>query len=173
MGLARENESLKRQLEQLADARNREIMDLQHHFEEQLRELERLKGVDKGPEISAFKDRISQLEPGLTKQTRENAALKQQVTRLQSELKERDQTNQSLTVALDRARIDVLKATERRPEVNYEDLLAPLEEQLESLTTVITQKQDEINRLKKLVHKECEERIRLQAMLGMAAKPPG
>jgi chromosome segregation ATPase len=167
MGLAKENESLKRQLEQNANARNQEILDLQHHFAAQLRELQRLKPVDRSAEIAELKQKISELESRLVKQSSENAALKDQVTKLEAEAKRKQQENDSLHYSLERARIEAMNARKAKQRVNYDELLAPLDEQLKELTSIIAEKQYEIMRLQKLVHKECQERIRLQSLLGV------
>jgi Tfp pilus assembly protein FimV len=167
MDLLKENESLKRQLELQANARNQEILDLQHHFADQLRVLQKQKGVDRSAEIFELQQHVSQLEKQLLTKEHENGILKEQVARLQQEVKKKEEENNGLHYSLERARIEAMTAREAKESMNYAELLAPLEEQLEGLTTIITQKQEEIAQLQKLVHKECEERIRLQGLLGM------
>jgi chromosome segregation ATPase len=172
MALERENEALKRQLQTQADARNQEILDLQHHFADQLREIERMKGVNNPDEIGALKQRFRQLEERVSEQTAESAALKAQLAKLQADAKRQAEETDSLQYSLERARLEILKATPAQQAVNYEELLAPLEEQLAGLTAIIADKQAEIVRLQKLVHKECQERLRLQTLLGSSAELP-
>jgi chromosome segregation ATPase len=168
MELKKENESLKRQLEQLAEARNREILDLQYNFANQLRELHKAKGLDKTEEIAGLNEKIHVLEVDLANERKENGTLKTAIGEVESKLKAADGHIRSLTQALETARAEAQKPhSVPPPQIDFEQMLAPFEEQLENLRGCITQKQAEIKRLQGVVHQECAERLRLQSMLGV------
>jgi small-conductance mechanosensitive channel len=167
MDLRKENESLKRQLEQLAEARNREILDLQHNFANQLRELEKTKGLDRTEEIAGLNQRIRQLESELANEKKDNASLKNTVSQLEGKLKSAECQIKCLSDSLETARMEAQKTRPAQPPpIDFEAMLAPFEEQLENLRLCLTQKQTEIKRLQGVVHQECAERLRLQNLLG-------
>lgn len=172
MDLRKENENLRRQLSQLEEARNREVLDIQHNFAERIRELENMKGLNREGEIQSLKDKITCLERELQSQKTENSKNQKTIRDLENKLKESEIRREQISYSLEKARIDTLKAASQPPppELNIEELLAPLEEQLVCLVDVIAQKQEEINRLQKLVQEECEERVKLQKLLGLTAK---
>ena len=193
--LKKEITSLNRQLLLLGEARNKEILDLQRRFSEQLRELKRSKGLDNTDEIAnlnkkvldlennlASKDKkVSNLEDDLASKDKEIQKLKSINLDLQDKLKVANDKNEKTSFLLEKARIDTLKAQSeaeeakkladeaaaRNDDVDYEELLRPFEEQLEQLKEIITKQNSEIVGLRKLVHEECVERMRLQKLLGM------
>jgi chromosome segregation ATPase len=171
MDLRKENESLKRQLEQLAEARNREILDLQANFGAQLRALQQAKFPDKTEEIARLNARIRQLESELANETKEKDKLLVTIGQLESKLKVADIQIRSLTQSLASATAEAQKPKPAAPPaIDFEAMLAPFEEQLEQLRILVTQKQAEIKRLQGVVHEECAERLRLQGLLGVAPK---
>lgn len=175
MDLAKENASLRKQLELLAEARNQEVLDLQHHFAQRIKELEKLKGLDRSAEIEALNAKIIELEGDRVKQKEENIQLTQTVKELERKLKEAEQSKEDMSYALERARIQAMQAAAKpppppQPEINIDEIFASFEEQMAELADVIAQKQEEINRLQKLVHDECQERVKLQTILGLTPK---
>lgn len=173
MDLKKENENLRKQLAQLGDARNREILDIQHNFAERIRELEKMKGLDREGEVQSLKEKIQSLERDLLKQKEENLEQKKTIRDLENKLKESEIRREQISYSLEKARIDALKAASQpppEPAFNIEEILSPLEEQVACLADVIAEKQEEINRLQKLVQEECEERVKLQLLLGLTPK---
>ncbi|OHS97301.1 SMC protein [Tritrichomonas foetus] len=164
----KEIDSLNRQLVLLGEARNQEILDLQHRFADRIRELEKSKGFDKFDEITALKTKISELEAKVAAKETENQDLKNHNNELQKQLKEANESHEKTSFLLEKARIEILKTkSEAPPEIDFEEMLKPLEDQLNMLKGVVTQKQAEIKRLQQLVHEECQERMRLQSLLGI------
>ena len=184
MDLERENANLRKQLAILADARNQEVLDLQHHFAERIRQLEAMKGLDKSAELEALNGKIVEMEGELLRRKEENTELRQKaeelekkVKELERKLKETEKSKEDMHYWLEKAKADALKAAQVErarsdPAINIDELLMVFEEQMAALTEVVTQKQEEIKRLQKLVHKECEERVRLQKILGLTVKQP-
>ena len=167
--LKAENEKLKKQLEQLSEARNQEILDLQHHFAEQLKKLQAEKGISDNEEL---KKENESLKSQLKQVIDENVKLKQDYNELQEKLKKSTLSENSL-----RAEINHLKSqskqevkvevqeTPQLPDIN--ELIEPYENQILELANVVKEKQAEITRLQGIIHQECEERIKLQAALGI------
>ena len=172
MDLAKENANLRRQLDLLAEARNQEVLDLQHHFAERIKELERLKGLDKSAEVEALNAKIIELERESVKQKEEIIQLRQTVKELEGKLRDAEKSKDEMEYSLERARIQAMQAAAKpkTPEINIDEIFASFEEQMEGLADVIAQKQEEINRLQKLVHDECQERVKLQTILGLTPK---
>ena len=169
----KEIESLNRKLITLGEARNQEILDLQHRFAARLRELERQKGFENFEELKKLNEKITELEVTIAEKDKENLELKNENSELREKLKEAGKKQEDTSFLLEKARIDILKLqmekqeTDNQPEIDYQELLKPLEDQLECLKAVIVQKQAEINRLQKLVHEECHERMRLQSLINI------
>lgn len=179
--LKQEITSLNKQLVLLGEARNKEILDLQRRFADQIRELQRSKGLDSVDEINNLNKKVEDLESALALKDKEIQNLKSANIDLEKKLKEATEKNEKTSLLLEKARIDALKAqseaaeakkladeaNSKNEEIDYEELLKPFEEQLEKLKEVITKQNAEIVGLRNLVHEECTERMRLQKQLGI------
>ena len=163
--LRTENANLKQQLQQLAEARNKEVLDLQHAFAEKLKKLQREKGASLNDEM---KKENEDLKAKLKAVEEENKRIKQENDELQNKLKKSTLSENSL-----RAELNHLKSQKQNqnnekqqlPDIN--ELIEPYEKQILELAEVVKQKQNEILRLQGVIQQECEERLKLQAALGM------
>lgn len=163
-----ENDRLRRQLDQLSEAKNREVLDIQHHFADRVRELERLKGLDKAAEIDGLNAKISELEKTDLQQKSKNAELALTVSQLEKKLNETEENRVNTAQRLERLKKEAEEKVEVVPStVNYDELLDPLREHLTSLGEVVALKDEEIKTLEELIQKEGEERARLERILGM------
>lgn len=177
--LKKEITSLNKQLVLLGEARNKEILDLQRRFADQIRELQRSKGLDSVDEIENLSKKIEELESALVLKENEIQNIKLANTELEKKLKNATEQNERTSLLLEKARIDTLKAqseaaeakkmvdelNNKNTDVDYEELLKPFEDQLKKLKEIITKQNAEIVGLRNLVHEECTERMRLQKQI--------
>lgn len=177
--LKKEITSLNKQLILLGEARNKEILDLQRRFADQIRELQRSKGLDNTDEIKNLNKKITDLEGVLASKDQEINNLKSKNIDLEKKLKDEVEKNNRNSVLLEKSHTDLLKAqfeaaeakkiadesSNKSNNIDYEGLLKPFEDQLEKLKEVITKQNAEIVGLRNLVHEECTERMRLQKQI--------
>lgn len=176
--LLSENEKLKKTIQELGEARNKEILDLQDIFSKKLREAsskngsEEIKSLNNG--LNDMKSKITEIEKRNKELLEENDALKQQIKKLtlseKSLIADKNYLNskinelkESLSAQQQSAQTPQLKTLEN----DFDEMLKPFEEQIESLAILVQQKQNEIERLKCIIKEGCEERVRLQSRLGL------
>ncbi|EAX89984.1 hypothetical protein TVAG_124550 [Trichomonas vaginalis G3] len=152
-----ENENLKRQLEQLIDAKQKEIRDLQDVFEEKLRKLrENLKNENIDPLINENKILKAKVE----ELTDHCCKLEVDKNELIKSIKQTQTTEKALYAELNHER-----EMQKQNVHDFSEFIQPFEDQIKELSELLKQKQEEINNLHSIINDECQERNRLQSLI--------
>ena len=164
--LQKENASLLRRIESMAEARNKEILDLQYAFAERIRELEKLKGCDSSEKIAELTSKIVSLQEDLRTKEKECVQYQKQIVDQDKQIEAGKRREKMMRDEIEQLKIAAMKPQEPpEPQIDIAELIAPLETELHRLSDLVAEKQAEIERLQNLVHEECEERNKLLAIL--------
>ena len=164
--LQKENISLLKKIETMAEARNKEILDLQFAFAERIRELEKLKGCDSSEKIAELTSKIVSLQENLRMKEKECVKYQNQILDQDKQIEAGKRREKMMRDEIEQLKIAAMKAQEpKEPEIDIGELIAPLETELHRLSDLVAEKQTEIDRLQNLVQEECDERNKLLAIL--------
>lgn len=164
--LQRENAALRKKIEDMAEARNKEILDLQYAFAERIRELEKFKGSESSDKIAELSSKIVTLQNTIREKEKDIVKYEKQIVSQEKEIESGKRREKIMKDEIEKLKLELSKSHESsEAQIDISELISPLEAELQRLSDLVSEKQSQIENLQNVVHEECQERDKLLAII--------